>query len=417
MSRMRFFHLHSAENATSLRRGSVHFAQKNKTIQTPACLTYTLRGSVPHLVADNLKLLPVESVQVSLDHFVDKKEPPSFNYPHGLHKYLNMQDQLLFLDVRDPNKLAPTAANSDKFIAVDTNSGVQRLTAETWIKALNAYRPDWCASLADTVKAGEEIKPKRIIKAVDRTLRWLNESLPKAQELNIPVMAPVVGYNNEEERVRSAVATAEKDVQGFILNAFELKDDEIDKCFKSTIDHLPKDKPRLAYGLSTPEKILQGISNGIDLFDGSYAYQMTEKGRAITFKFGEAADVETKSEPEEKTLNLWKKDLSQTFEPIDPKCKCYSCSTPHTQAYIHHLLNAHEMLGPLLLMSHNVYQLEQFMASIRKSIEENRFEQDMEAFMKRYSHEVETNGKLEHQDEIDADSLGNHVSKKRQRLS
>lgn len=67
--------------------------------------------------------------------------------------------------------------------------------------------------------------------------------------------------------------------------------------------------------------------------------------------------------------------------------------------------------------SHNVYQLEQFMASIRKSIEENRFEQDMEAFMKRYSHEVETNGKLEHQDEIDADSLGNHVSKKRQRLS
>lgn len=94
---------------------------------------------------------------------------------------MDLQDQLLFLDVRDPNKLAPTAANSDKFIAVDTNSGVQRLTTETWIKALNAYRPDWCASLADTVKAGEEFKPKRIIKAVDRTLRWLNESLPKAQ--------------------------------------------------------------------------------------------------------------------------------------------------------------------------------------------------------------------------------------------
>ena len=31
------------------------------------------------------------------------------------------------------------------------------------------------------IKAGEEFKPKRIIKAVDRTLRWLNESLPKAQ--------------------------------------------------------------------------------------------------------------------------------------------------------------------------------------------------------------------------------------------
>lgn len=96
---------------------------------------------------------------------------------------VDLQDQLLFLDVRDPSKLAPTAANSDKFIAVDTNSGVQRITTETWIKALNAYRPDWCAPFADTVKAGEELKSKRIIKAVDRTLRWLNESLPKAQVL------------------------------------------------------------------------------------------------------------------------------------------------------------------------------------------------------------------------------------------
>lgn len=57
------------------------------------------------------------------------------------------------------------------------------------------------------------------------------------------------------------------------------------------------------------------------------------------------------------------------------------------------------------------------MASIRKSIDEDRFEQDMQAFMKKYRHETETNGKLEHEDEIDADSLGNHVSKKRQRLS
>lgn len=34
-------------------------------------------------------------------------------------------------------------------------------------------------------------------------------------------MAPVVGYNNEEERVRSAVATAEKDVQGMYVGRKE----------------------------------------------------------------------------------------------------------------------------------------------------------------------------------------------------
>lgn len=60
---------HLAENSASniIRRGALQFTKKNKTIQTPACLTYSLRGSVPHLVADNLKLLPIELVQISLE--------------------------------------------------------------------------------------------------------------------------------------------------------------------------------------------------------------------------------------------------------------------------------------------------------------------------------------------------------------
>jgi queuine tRNA-ribosyltransferase subunit QTRTD1 len=58
-----------AENSASniFRRGTLCFTKKNQTIQTPACMTYTLRGSVPHLIADNLKLLPIELVQVSLE--------------------------------------------------------------------------------------------------------------------------------------------------------------------------------------------------------------------------------------------------------------------------------------------------------------------------------------------------------------
>ena len=55
------------EGSNLLRRGTLVFNTKNKTIQTPACLGYTLRGAVPHLVADNLKLLPVELLQVSLE--------------------------------------------------------------------------------------------------------------------------------------------------------------------------------------------------------------------------------------------------------------------------------------------------------------------------------------------------------------
>ncbi|KAI8075415.1 uncharacterized protein B0P05DRAFT_547419 [Gilbertella persicaria] len=63
------FKLQQVENSASkmIRRGTLEFTKKNKTIQTPACMTYTLRGSVPHLVADNLKLLPVELAHITLE--------------------------------------------------------------------------------------------------------------------------------------------------------------------------------------------------------------------------------------------------------------------------------------------------------------------------------------------------------------
>lgn len=60
------FKLQSAESSL-FRLGTLQFTKKNKTVQTPACLTYTLRGSVPHLIADNLKLLPIDLVHVSLE--------------------------------------------------------------------------------------------------------------------------------------------------------------------------------------------------------------------------------------------------------------------------------------------------------------------------------------------------------------
>ncbi|KAJ8657748.1 hypothetical protein O0I10_006563 [Lichtheimia ornata] len=363
----------------TIRRGTLHFSTKDKSIQTPALIAYSIRGSVPHLVPDNLNLLPVDMVHVALEHFVEQSQPPSFKYTKGLHSYINLPNHLLFCDVRDASKLDPAAANTESYVAVDTHGGVRKVTTDVWIKAIEAYRPDWAATPADVIKAGEDVKNKRIRKASDRTLRWLETCQHKAKELNIPLFAPVVGYNNDMERIRSAKATAEKDVDGFVLNAFELEGEGWIDAFETSLKELPTNKPKLAYGLSTPERILKGVSIGIDMFDNSYAYEMTEKGRAITFRFGQP------SLPTTKTIDLWEESMSQSFIPLDPSCTCYSCSTPHSRAYIHHLLDAHEMLGPLLLMIHNVFQLEQFMISVRKSIDEGRFEQDMQSFLNTYS--------------------------------
>ncbi|CAO3593339.1 unnamed protein product [Absidia cylindrospora] len=197
-------------------------------------------------------------------------------------------------------------------------------------------------------------------------------------------------------------------INGYLVSLLGLKQEEdLSSLLRASLEPLPSDKPKLAYGLDSPEHILLGVANGVDLFDGSYAYKVTEHGRAITFKFGSQDMVDGKTD---KTIDMWNTNFAQTFDPLDTSCGCYTCTTRHTKAYIHHLLKAHEMLGSILLMRHNIYQLGQFMKDIRHSIEKDTFKQDMDIFMNQYNHKDELENGKEHEHEVD--SLGVASKKK-----
>lgn len=94
------------------------------------------------------------------------------------------------------------------------------------------------------------------------------------------------------------------------------------------------------------------------MFDSSYVTKMTDSGRAINFTFGETTTTETNSSDKKpKSINLWDPTFADDFTALSDGCKCYSCSTPHTRGYIHHLLNAHEMLALVLLMRYVIYSI------------------------------------------------------------
>ncbi|KAM3586851.1 hypothetical protein VKS41_001906 [Umbelopsis sp. WA50703] len=409
-----FFTLHS-EAGSLLRRGTINFAKREgriSNIQTPNFLTHTVRGSVPHLTSDNLELVPVESLQISAEHLYEQKEPAGLSYNHGLHSFLNTNKYLLFLDTRDPSKHSPSSANTEKYLSVNTHGGVRQITPELWCRMVEQYKPDFYAALAD-VLSDTEPGNKRVRKSVDRTLRWLDECIEKTKNLDIPIFATLVGSQNEEERIRSATESAQRKVSGFVISGLGFENQALDMV-KISVKQLPEDKPRLSYGFSGPEKILAAVSAGIDMFDSSYVTKMTDSGRALNFTFGEVTAPQSDSSGKKpKTINLWDPAFADDFTALSDGCKCYSCSTPHTRGYVHHLLNAHEMLGLVLLMSHNMYQYSVFFQSIRQSIEDGVFEKATTQFMETYSHEIEGDGAKGHEDEIDALSLGIPVKKKR----
>ncbi|HPG33635.1 MAG TPA: tRNA guanosine(34) transglycosylase Tgt, partial [Lentimicrobium sp.] len=101
---------------------------------------------------------------------------------------------------------------------------------------------------------------------------------------------------------------------------------------------LPKDKPRYLMGVGTPANILEGISQGVDMFD---CVMPTRNGRNGMI-FTRNGIVNLRNEK-------WKAD----FSPLDAEGPSFVDSA-YTRAYVRHLFIAGEMLGPMIASQHNL---------------------------------------------------------------
>ncbi|KAF9425029.1 Queuine tRNA-ribosyltransferase subunit qtrtd1 [Entomortierella beljakovae] len=489
MSPLTFNIIRQSTQASAARRGTVAISQTHtgqasstegnkdsskdvsvtkRSIETPGCFMYSVRGSVPHLTPDTLRLQGFGGVSVSIENILQEHQPAGLEkWPFNLSKFLNLQDFILFCDLRDTSRYAKVTFNSDRHVSMITQQGIRQLTLEEYLKTVRAYEPDIIAAFADSVSdldqnelgklVGPEPGSKRVRKSVDRSLKWLDQILKERQGFDtiaeenlkeegakkirklkqlkkqqdsaegadiekeieaveqleslkieakptrkpwssVSVFAPVVGSQDTNERIRSAEETAKRhEVDGFVIDTHSLlgTKDEVLKLLKASIDHLPKEKPRLVYGMQAPEDVLKSIALGADLFDTSYPFLLTEDGKASLYSFGETAKSSDEAIAKKRWINLWDDEHTNKFVPLLEGCECYACKGGrHTRAFINHLLKAHEMLATVLLMSHNMHQYSKFFASVRQSIQDETFDKHSASFVEMYGSEPERTGEI-----------------------
>jgi queuine tRNA-ribosyltransferase len=68
------------------------------------------------------------------------------------------------------------------------------------------------------------------------------------------------------------------------------------------------------------------------------------------------------------TVNMRNARHSDDLAPLDPGCSCPAC-TGYSRAYLHHLSRAGEILGSMLLTTHNLQYYGDLMAAMREAIE------------------------------------------------
>ncbi|MGV8898078.1 MAG: tRNA guanosine(34) transglycosylase Tgt [Burkholderiaceae bacterium] len=120
---------------------------------------------------------------------------------------------------------------------------------------------------------------------------------------------------------------------------------------------LPANKPHYLMGVGTPEDLVAGVANGIDMFDCVMPTRNARNGWLFT-RFG---DIKIK--------NARYKDDAL---PLDETCDCYACRN-FSRAYLHHLHRTGEILGARLNTIHNLHYYLQLMREMRSAIDAQQF--------------------------------------------
>ncbi|KAM9991906.1 hypothetical protein ACTFIZ_012561 [Dictyostelium cf. discoideum] len=370
------------------RVGTIEIGEKSYS--TPSFMLYTKEGSPINLTKDLLNQLPHEkthSLQLlfsDLFQFTDVLE----KFEKGVHKFLALQDHLLFLLIRDSSSFVEAEFNDDS-ISVTTRKGKTKITIQDYVKLVKIIKPDFATSLS--VDIPWETSRKKATKIVNSSSIWLERFLDSNITAdNINTFGVIQGGKFDDLRMKSLqdLLKNKDKLFGTILSGFGTGEtnDERNQIIKKLIDELPKEHVKLISGVGSPEEILNLVELGVDLFSTNYPNLMTEWGNALTFNFKfdqlkESTDDDDDDDVENK-INLWDSKYVIDTTPIIKGCDCFTC-VQHTKAYIHHLLNTHEMLAEVLLTIHNVSHYLGFFEEIRRVIKDNKFSEYKKSFLEK----------------------------------
>ena len=160
----------------------------------------------------------------------------------------------------------------------------------------------------------------------------------------------------EHLRDESLAGLEEMDFPGIAVGGLSVGEpkDHMMRVLEHVGPRLPLHKPHYLMGVGTPEDLIAGVKNGIDMFD---CVMPTRNARNGTL-FSRYGDL--------KIRNARHKSDAQ---PLDVTCTCYACAGSSgvswdqggrdgfSRAYLHHLDRCGEMLGPMLASIHNLHYL------------------------------------------------------------
>ena len=189
---------------------------------------------------------------------------------------------------------------------------------------------------------------------------------PPTENCTQALFGIVQGGMDRALRKESAERTVEIGFPGYAIGGLSVGEPRelTREIVESTLEHLPKDKPRYLMGVGTPEEIAEYANLGVDMMDCVLPTRAARHGLLFT---------------SEGKVSIKQARYAQDSGPLDPNCACRVCRR-YSRAYLRHLYASNEVLAQVLNTMHNLSFYLDTMQRVRHSIslgEKTRFLTDV----------------------------------------
>lgn len=354
--------LDSAPEGSPARAG--RFATAHGEVRTPAFMPVGTQGTVKGITPAQLADIGPEVVLGNTYHLGLRPGDALVARLGGLHRFMAWTGPILtdsggfqvfsLSSLRRIREEGVTFAShvdgSPQFLSPERSMEIQRNLGSDIVMALDECPPG-------------RLERGKLEDSMGRTTRWLARCRAVPLQPHQGLFAINQGGTHLDLRRDHLHQILELDArspfQGFAVGGLSVGEpkEAMNATLAAFVPELPADRPRYLMGVGTPEDLLFGMEQGVDLFDCVLPTREARHGRLLTSRG---------------KLNIKNARHREADLPADPDCACYTCRT-FSRAYLHHLFRAGELLASTLNSIHNLSYTVGLTRAGRQALLEGRF--------------------------------------------
>lgn len=340
------FELLHTDPSSSARRGRLH--TQHGTVETPVFMPVGTLGTVKSISQRALRSdIDAQIILANTYHLYLRPGTGVLERAGGLHPFMNWDRAVLtdsggyqVFSLSDKRSISEDGVRfrshldgSEHLFTPESVVDTQRLIGADIMMVLDECPPgDASASYA---RESNEL-----------TIRWAERSLVRFNETRSryghdqALFGIVQGVVYSDVRSESARRLVDLDFPGYAIGGLSVGEptDLMYEMVDVVAPLLPPEKPRYLMGVGTPANLLENIARGIDMFDCVMPTRNARNGRLYTT---------------DGFLNVRNEKWKEDFSPIDAGLDSYASSS-YSKAYLRHLFQSNEMLGPQLATLQNL---------------------------------------------------------------